>query len=140
MTFEFEYLSDKGEIISITTEEPNHLKDDGESFVYLNRLRVLFKFNKKTFLMVLNMFCDIRFTRHTTSSWTTEGTITQFASPFLEAATNAQLRPRIKYIWRLSDKGIELYNTLEAILLVEDNSEESVLDFIKGYITFKEES
>ena len=140
MTFTFEYTNDKGEEIQFTTNDTVHLKDslDAEAFLFLNRLRTKLKFSKKVFLMVLKIFSDIKFSKHTTSSWCTEGTINQYTAPFFSAASNAELRPRVKYLFRLSEKGVELYNLFDALLLVEEGNEVNAQEFIKGYIEFKQ--
>jgi hypothetical protein len=140
MTFTFEYLNDKGELIEFTTNETVHLKDSfgADAFFYLNRLRTELKFSKKVFLMLLKIFSEIKFSKHSTSSWCTEGTINQYTAPFFSAVSNVELRPRVKYLFRLSEKGVELYNLLEALLIVEEDSEVNAQEFINGYITFKE--
>jgi hypothetical protein len=140
MTYSFEYINDKGELINFSTNDTVHLKDSfgAEAFLYLNKLRTELKFSKKVFLMVLKIFSEIKFSKHTTSSWCTEGTINQYTAPFFSVASNAELRPRVKYLFRLSEKGVELYNLLDAILLIEENTEVNAEQFIKEYITFKE--
>lgn len=140
MTYSFEYTNDKGEVIEFATNDPVHLKDSfgAEAFLYLNKLRTELKFSKKVFLMLLKIFSEIKFSNHSTSSWCTEGTINQYTAPFFSAASNAELRPRVKYLFRLSEKGVELYNLLDAILVIEENSEVNAQEFINGYITFKE--
>ena len=140
MTYSFEYTNDKGEVIQFTTNDTVHLKDslDAEAFLFLNKLKDNLKFNKKLFLLVLKIFSEIKFSKHTTSSWCTEGTINQYTAPFFSAVSNAELRPRVKYLFRLSEKGVELYNLLDAILIIEENSEVNAQEFINGYITFKE--
>jgi hypothetical protein len=140
MTFTFEYTNDKGEEIQFTTNDTVNLKDsfDAEAFLFLNRLRTELKFSKKVFLMALKIFSDIKFSNHTTSSWCTEGTINQYTAPFFSAVSNAELRPRVKYLFRLSEKGVELYNLFDALLLVEEYGEVNAQEFIKGYIEFKQ--
>lgn len=131
----FEYLNDKGKLVRIEEYEPIILLNNGETFLYLNKLKDIFKFNKKTYLMFLEMFYDIRFTNHTTSSWVIYGTINQLNSPFFVPIGHGTFKPKIKYLFKLSDKGVELYNNLEALLQVEDV--EQAKEMIKGYILFK---
>jgi len=140
MTYSFEYKNDKGEVIEFTTDTTIEVKDslDAEAFLFLNRLKTELKFSKKSFLMILRIFSEIKFSKHSTSSWLTEGTINQYTEPFFSAVCNAELRPRVKYLFRLSEKGVELYNFLDSILCIEEGNEVNAEEFIKGYITYKE--
>ena len=136
----FEYTNNKGQVISIEAYKPVLIEDsmDAKAFCYLNMLRSDFGFNKHNFLWMLSMFARIRFSKHTTSSYMDEGTMKQLSGPFMEPITDETPKERVRYMFRLSEKGVELYNTLEALLLVEEGKEDAALEFIKGYITFKE--
>lgn len=135
----FEYVNKKGETISIENYEPTTIKDstDAYAFMYLNRLRQDLKLSQKEFLWTLEMFSSIRFSKHTTSSWITEGTMNQLSGVFMIPITNETPKDRVKYHFRLSDKGVELYNNLEALLQVEEGNEEASKAFIEGYIIWK---
>ena len=71
-----------------------------------------------------------------------EGTLKQLSGPFMEPIKKDDtpdwaLRPKVRYMFRLSEKGVELYNTLDALLQVESGKEDAALMFIKGYIEYK---
>ena len=139
MDINFSYTNNKGKLVCIEKYEPIAIEEtfDSKAFLGLNKLRADFGFKKNEFLMILAMYARIRFTSHTTSSYLDEGTINQLGEPFFEPITTDTPRPRVRYMFRLSEKGVELYNTLDALLQVESGKEDAALMFIEGYIEYK---
>ena len=135
MEINFSYINNKGKLVCIEKYEPFTLIDNADTFTRLEKLRTDFGFKKKEFSTILCMYACIRFTAHTTSSYMDEGTIKQLSSSFMEPIKKDDtplwaLRPKVRYMFRLSEKGVELYNTLDALLQVEDGKEDAAFKFI----------
>ena len=139
MIFEFEYLLDN-QVVNCVVDAPVYLRDtqDSAAFKFLNSLKDKLKLSKKQYLAFLKLFIDIRFTNHTTSSWLSYGTANAFDQQFFMAITTEELKPRVRYTWRLSDKGVEFYNFLDSILLVDDDCEADAKQFLLDYLDFKQ--
>lgn len=140
MHIDFDWLNDKGIKCSILQDiEPKFITESQDGWLQTVQAQRLFGFDKKSWMMVIRMFYEIKFTRHSTSSWTTEGTINQCSFWFLTPVTNSTLKPKVKYLFRLSDKGVELYNILEGFFLVEEGFEMAVEEFFKSLYDFQSE-
>lgn len=132
MKLQYEYNSDKG-LVSIDTnlEQFTNPETDG-AIEWFHNLKKVFGFNKKTFILLLETYYAIRFTKHTTSSYTLFGTINQFPAAFFEPATNLTVKSRAKFLFRLNEKGVELINELDS--LIPEQDENSLASFFIGYI------
>jgi hypothetical protein len=132
MKLEFEYKSEKG-IMTIDANLQQFTNAETEGAIeWFHNLRKVFGFNKKTFILILDTYYTIRFTKHTISSYTLFGTINQFPSAFFEAATNEAVKPRIKCLFRLNEKGVELMNEFDS--LIPEQDENLLASFFIGYI------
>ena len=132
MRIQFEYTSEKGLMpIDTNLEQFTNPESDG-AIEWFHNLKKVFGFNKKTFILLLETYYAIRFTNHTTSSYTLFGTTNQFPLSFFEAATNDVVKPRVKYLFRLNEKGVELMNEFDS--LIPEGDENLLASFFIGYI------
>lgn len=132
MRIQYEYTSEKG-LVSIDTnlEQFTNPETDG-AVEWFHNIKKVFGFNKKTFILLLETYYAIRFTSHTTSSYTLFGTTNVFPLSFFEAATNDIVKPRVKYLFRLNQKGIELINEFDS--LIPEQNENLLASFFIGYL------
>ncbi len=132
MKLEYEYKSEKG-LISIDTNLEQFTNPETNGAIeWFHNLRKVLGFNKKTFILILDTYYTIRFTKHTVSSYTLFGTINQFPSAFFEPATNLTVKSRAKFLFKLNEKGVQLINELDG--LIPEQNEDLLASFFIGYI------
>jgi hypothetical protein len=132
MRLQYEYTSEKG-LVSIDTniEQFTNTETDG-AIEWFHNLKKILGLNKKTFILILETYYAIRFTKHSVSSYTLFGTINQFPSAFFIPATNHTVKSRAKFLFRLNEKGVELINELDG--LIPEQDENKLASFFIGYI------
>lgn len=134
MRIEFEYKSEKGLIsIDVSLEKFTNTETEG-AIEWFHNLKKVFGLNKKTFILLLEAYYAIRFTNHTTSSYTLFGTTNQFPLSFFEVATNEVVKSRVKYLFRLNEKGVELMNEFDSLIPFVEQDENLLASFFIGYI------
>ena len=83
MRIQYEYTSEKG-LVSIDTNIEQFTNTETDDAVeWFHNIKKVFGFNKKTFILLLETYYAIRFTSHTTSSYTLFGTTNVFPLSFL---------------------------------------------------------
>ena len=122
MKLQFEYTSDKGLMLIDTNLEQFANPEIEGAIEWFHNLKKVFSLNKKTFILLLEAYYAIRFTNHTTSSYTLFGTTNQFPLAFFEAATNTDVKSRVKYLFRLNGKCVELMNTFDSLIPEQDEN------------------
>ena len=140
MKFNLDYRTTKG-ITSIDVDVQSiFIKDNGEEIVWFNNLKKQLGFSKKLFIEVLEHWCSIRFTKHTTQSYTLWGTINQIPADFFYPVTIGEPKLKTKYLCRLSETGVKLIEFLDSVILIPDDYEEFAEQWFKDYLTFLKES
>jgi hypothetical protein len=140
MKIHFEYETEKG-LIEVRTEiEPIIIKDSGEEIVWLNNLKKEFKFSKKLFIEVLEHWCAIRFSRHTTQSYTIWGTQKAIPANFFYPITREEPKSKKSYLCALTGVGVQLIELLDSLIQTEDDFEDFVKQWFSDYLTFLKET
>ena len=140
MHINIEFKTTKG-IQSVDTNiEPIIIKDNGEEIVWFNNFKKQFGFSKKLFIEVIEHWCSIRFSKHTTQSYTLWGTLNQIPADFFYPVTVGEPKQKTKYLCKLSDTGVKLIEFLDSVILIPDDYEEFAEQWFKDYLTFLKET
>ena len=85
-----------------------------------------FDFDMKNIILVEFLFYEIKYLGIEVDKWFMEGTAKKMDYWFLEPVTTEPLLPRIKYKFKLTAKGIELFNLIDSLFVITDFNKDIV--------------
>jgi len=134
MKIKFEYFNNK--LIEVDADiEALYIKNNGDEFYWFNNFKKVFLFSNKLFIQMLEHWVNIRFSKHTTSSYSIFETLKSIPADFF-VPFGGDLKPKKKYLCALSETGVEFMQLLDSLIIVD---EEFVEGWFRDYLTFLKE-
>ena len=132
MLIQFEYQTSKGVIsIDLDITPISVINDDIVSF--LDNLKKSFSFSKKEFIDLINNFVSIRFSTHTSHSFTLFATTNQINQQLFYPICD-EPKAKTKYLCKTTELGIELFGILENLLEIEEGMEDLSKQYLLDYV------
>lgn len=132
MKINFDYINEFGLSRNISTEvEPITLtKENCNS--KLSYCPIIFERWRNEWDILGRLFCETFLNNISAKDWTIEGTVKQMDYFFLEAVTKEELKARIKYKFKLNEKGLELFEILKSYWLITEENKQEVTPYIQA--------